>query len=228
MHLHHRRNEVCASKMHWTCCAGADQLTITLNISWAYWTHCVRDVHSKAIASGRCQSAVRVQCVSSGYVGNLIFLPYLEGNSSACNSRTWEWSKKKKKIMGFFSCHAFIELLLFVNSLFSVCSWYPNQQKLFYIRKTSHICIYVSTYITTHIYIYICTHISGEIYDGTPPSGLNFVSQKQCNWGDFIPRQSSPLLQERTRTVESVSWRNFLFHSNILATSGSQNQTLPG
>lgn len=103
MHLHHRRNEVCASKMHWTCCAGADQLTITLNISWAYWTHCVRDVHSKAIASGRCQSAVRVQCVSSGYVGNLIFLPYLEGNSSACNSRTWEWSKKKKKKSWDFS-----------------------------------------------------------------------------------------------------------------------------
>lgn len=101
MHLHHRHNEVCASKMHWTCCAGADQLTITLNISWAYWTHCVRDVHSKAIASGRCQSAVRVQCVSSGYVGNLIFLPYLEGNISACNSRTWEWSKKKKKSWDF-------------------------------------------------------------------------------------------------------------------------------
>lgn len=64
---------------------------------------------------------------------------------------------KKKKIMGFFSCYAFTELLLFVNFLFS------EQQKLFCIRKTSHIYIYVSTYITTHVYIHMYTHFWGNI-----------------------------------------------------------------
>lgn len=44
-----------------------------------------------------------------------IFLPYLEGIRGDCNSRTWESSKEKKEekeIMGFFSCHAFVELFL--------------------------------------------------------------------------------------------------------------------
>lgn len=56
LHLPHVHSKVCASRMRWTHCTCADQLKTKLNISWAYWTHVVPDVHSKSRASGRGQS----------------------------------------------------------------------------------------------------------------------------------------------------------------------------
>lgn len=61
LHLPHMHGNVCASRIHWPRCTCADQLKIKLSISWAYWIHCVCDLHSKSRASGRSQSAAHAE-----------------------------------------------------------------------------------------------------------------------------------------------------------------------